>query len=72
MFLILFYEHKADERGQDKIWDIKYLQFFCIMIDVNYPGHVFDNQILEAKKIKVILFSALLSHFSHVRPCAIP
>lgn len=43
IFLILFYEHKADEMKGGKIRNeiLNYLQVFCIMIDVNYPGHVF-------------------------------
>ena len=43
MFLTLFYEHKADEMKGGKIRNeiLNYLQVFCIMIDVNYPSHVF-------------------------------
>ena len=43
MFLILFYEHKANEMKGGKIRNeiLNYLQVFCIMIDVNSPGHVF-------------------------------
>lgn len=43
MFLILFYEHKANEMKGGKIRNEKlnHLQDFALWFDVNYPGHVF-------------------------------